>query len=130
MDVKLSTIEREVLVAPESPLHESPFKRKGRKWMNLFFFLLFMVAYMELFSHWSWKASEFLTILCQIYRILLGVVEQNYSTTNSCWRFSLSPSLRLEFYSLSHKRFWCHEWKRGGKRQKKTGFIYRVKTKI
>jgi len=31
MDVKLSTIEREVLVAPESPLHEGPFKRKGRK---------------------------------------------------------------------------------------------------
>jgi len=25
MDVKLSTIEREVLVAPKSPLHESPF---------------------------------------------------------------------------------------------------------
>lgn len=31
MDVKLSTIEREVLAAPKSPLHESPFKRKGRK---------------------------------------------------------------------------------------------------
>ena len=45
-----------------------------------FFFLLFMVAYMELFPHRNWKASEILTILCQLYRILLGVVEQDYST--------------------------------------------------